>query len=47
MQETRLEEEWGKDRMRDKGENENVLTSQNLTGWGHLTSGLNHLEPAK
>lgn len=22
-----------------------VLTSQSLTDWGHLTSGLNHLEP--
>lgn len=23
----------------------NILTSQSLTDWGHLMSGLNHLEP--
>lgn len=28
-------------------EQRNILTSQNLTGWGPLTSGLNHLEPGK
>lgn len=25
----------------------NILTSQNLTGWGHLMSGLSHLAPEK
>lgn len=36
--------------LRDKVEGKmrrNILTSRNLTGWGHLKSGLSHLAPEK